>query len=211
MIVASVLKTGGEYSPCHVYNLRDMCRDFLPSHMFFCLTDVHLKNCEYTPLIHDWKGWWSKLELFRIEGPCLYFDLDTIIVGDCTDIVRTAQTKDFVILRDFYRGYTLTPINPHAMGSGMMYWSKSMQFIYDLYLNDAQEVAGDQDFIEYALRDRLDTVSYWQDICTGIVSYKAHDRHNGLQPTDKVVCFHGQPRPWNQSVIPYPNKGVHNE
>lgn len=206
MIVASVLKTGGIYNPCHVYNLRDMCKDFLPSHDFVCLTDIHLSNCNTIPLAHDWKGWWSKLELFKLQGQCLYFDLDTIIVGDCTDIVNAAKNKEFVILRDFYRGYTLTPINPHAMGSGMMYWKDSVRFIYDLYLNDPQEVVGDQDFIEYAMQDRLDTVTYWQDICTGVVSYKAHDRHEGLQPTDRVVCFHGTPRPWEQNTIEYPTR-----
>jgi hypothetical protein len=204
MIVASVLKTGGEYSPCHVYNLRDMCRDFLPMHTFVCLTDIHLSNCEYIPLVHNWKGWWSKLELFKIEEPCLYFDLDTILVNDCTSLVHAAQSKDFVILRDFYRGYTLTPVNPKAMGSGMMYWSKSVKFVYDLYTQCTYDFYGDQDFLEYALQDY--EVHYWQDICTGVVSYKAHDRHLGIQPTDKVICFHGHPRPWEQTKIEYPFK-----
>lgn len=208
MIVASVLKTGGEYNPCHVYNLRDMCKDFLPKHQFVCLTDIHLNNCNYIPLEHNWNGWWSKLELFKIKEPCLYFDLDTILVGDCTDIVRTAQTKDFVILRDFYRGYTLTPVKPNAMQSSMMYWSKPVDFIYNKYLEllGSTDMAGDQDFIEEVMQDRLDTVSYWQDICTGIVSYKADERENGLQEQDRIVIFHGQPRPWEQTTIGYPTR-----
>jgi hypothetical protein len=208
MIVASVLRTGGEYSPCHVYNLRDMCRDFLPSHQFICLTDTELSNIDNVRLEHDWPGWWAKLELFKIKEPCLYFDLDTILVGDCTDIVNTARTKDFVILRDFYRGYTLTPVKPYAMQSSMMYWSKPVDFIYDKYLELAgsAEMVGDQDFIEYAMQDRLDTVSYWQDICTGIVSYKADERENGLQEQDRIVIFHGQPRPWEQKTIGYPTR-----
>lgn len=204
MIVASVLKSGGEYNPGHVYNLRDMCKDFLPAHEFVCLTDVHLNQCNTIPLTDNWKGWWSKIELFKLHGPCLYFDLDTILVNDCTHIVDAAKDKYFVILRDFYRGYTLTPIKPHAMGSGMMYWKESLRFIYDLYRADAQDVTGDQDFIEYAFKDKLDSVTFWQDICTGIVSYKAHDRHAGLQPTDSIVVFHGTPRPWEQNTIEYP-------
>jgi len=208
MIVASVLKTGGEYNPCHVYNLRDMCKDFLPKHQFVCLTDTELSNIDNVRLQHGWRGWWSKLELFKIKEPCLYFDLDTILVGDCTDIVRTAQTKDFVILRDFYRGYTLTPVKPNAMQSSMMYWSKPVDFIYNKYLEllGSTDMAGDQDFIEEVMQDRLDTVSYWQDICTGIVSYKADERENGLQEQDRIVIFHGQPRPWEQTTIGYPTR-----
>jgi len=208
MIVASVLKTGGEYNPCHVYNLRDMCKDFLPKHQFVCLTDTELSNIDNVRLQHGWRGWWSKLELFKIKEPCLYFDLDTILVGDCTDIVHTAQTKDFVILRDFYRGYTLTPVKPNAMQSSMMYWSKPVDFIYNKYLEllGSTDMAGDQDFIEEVMQDRLDTVSYWQDICTGIVSYKADERENGLQEQDRIVIFHGQPRPWEQTTIGYPTR-----
>lgn len=203
MIIASVLKTGGEYVPEHVYNLRDMCKDFMPAHQFVCLTDATLKGTDSAPLEHGWKGWWSKLELFKLQGPCLYLDLDTILVSDCTPLVDAAKDKSFVVLRDFYRGYTLTPINPKAIGSGMMYWKDSMRFLYESYLQSSVDYDGDQDFIEHAMQGK--EVHYWQDLCTGVVSYKAHNRNEiGLQLTDKVICFHGKPRPWEQSVISYP-------
>ena len=205
MLVASVLKSGKEYQPHHVYNLRDMCKDFLPSHDFVCLTDAKLTGTEVIPLEHEWEGWWSKLELFKIEQPCLYFDLDTILVGDCTGIVDKAKDKPFVILRDFYRGYTLTPLQPRAMQSSMMYWSTSLKFMYDKFASDGERYpGGDQVLIEEAMKDKADMVHYWQDLCTGIVSYKAHERYNGLQSTDRVVIFHGQPRPWEQKEIGYP-------
>lgn len=200
MMVSCVLKSGKEYTPYHVHNLRDMCKDFLPAHTFVCLSDVPVE-CDRIPLVHGWSGWWSKLELFKLDGPCLYFDLDTILVNDCIDIVNAARGKDFVILRDFYRGEW----DINAMGSGMMYWEKPLRFLYDKYRSDEEQYpGGDQALIEDVMQDKMHMVSFWQDICTGIVSYKAHDRHLGLQPTDKVVCFHGQPRPWGQTRIAYP-------
>jgi len=224
MIVTCVLRSGKEYNDAHVYNLRDMCKDFLPEHNFLCLTDTSLVGCDYLPLHHNRKGWWSKMELFSLSAtqPVLYLDLDTVLVDDCTDIIDAVKGKPFVIIRDFYRGYILTPIDRHAMGSGLMYWEEDMSFLYDAYMQDPDSIeakyAGDQDFIESVMKtpERIDMVHYWQDLCTGVVSLKADvlgsklsKTIKGLQPEHKIVCFHGTPRPWQQSLLPYPfRKGM---
>lgn len=223
MIIACVLKSGKEYNPTHVYNLRDMCRDFMPKHDFICLTDLSLNSCGHIPLDDKRFGWWSKLELFKFDSPdnrpVLYMDLDTVLVNDCTEVVEAAKGKPFIILRDPYRGYRLSPANRKAMGSGIMYWEADMHFLYDKYIRDADRIEdayhGDQHFIEETLigSDFEDKVFYWQDIVDGIVSYKADlldvlgwKQIRGIDPTDKIVYFHGKPRPWEQDDVAYPTK-----
>lgn len=201
VIVTCVLKSGGEYLPRHVYNLRDMCADFLPPHEFVCLTDLPQMHCQTIPLFHNWPGWWSKIELFKLRGKHLYFDLDTVLVSDCSSIVSVAQGKTFIILRDIYRGLT----DKFAMGSGMMYWEDDLSFVYDSFLESPNYCSGgDQAFLEEVFRDKLNCVTYWQDICEGIVSYKANVRVHGLKPSDKIIVFHGEPRPWQQKEVAYP-------
>jgi hypothetical protein len=61
---------------------------------FYCLTndmnaDIPAEKIE---LLHDWPGWWSKVELFRPDLPCgrtLYLDLDTHIIKGLQPILDT--------------------------------------------------------------------------------------------------------------------------
>jgi hypothetical protein len=125
----------------------------------------------------------------------LYFDLDTVLTGDCAEIIKAAKQHDFVIMRDVYRGKH----NPKAMQSSMMYWSKPVNLYEKFAELQMYAAGGDQSYIEHHMKDR---VTYWQDICEGIVSFKADVLPKGLNDA-KVVIFHGKPRPWEQTRIPY--------
>src|SRR6478609_2567748 len=117
LTVACVLKSGGIYDATWVERLRAGVKRHLPlEHRFVCLSDVDVP-CERIPLEYNWPGWWSKLEAFRLPGPVIYFDLDTAIVGDLSEIVaRTDLWGGFTILEDFYRN--------KGYGSGVMAWDK---------------------------------------------------------------------------------------
>ncbi len=191
MIVATVLKSGGIYTQDHVYKIADMVKRFVPCEEFVCLSDLEL-NIKTIPLEDNWSGWWAKIELFKINGPVLYFDLDTIILNDLSDTISKVKDLDFVILRDFYRkGY--------SMQSSMMYWNGDKKYIYDRFKLNKTEFYGDQEFIETV----VPTVEYWQDISDGIVSFKCDVLRRGMKDTSEVVIFHGEPKPWGQNVIPY--------
>lgn len=134
------------------------------------------------------------MELFRLPS-ALYFDLDTVIIDDCTEMIEAAKQHDFVIMRDVYRGQ----YNPKAMQSSMMYWSKPVD-LYDKFADLQMYAAGgDQSYIEHHMKDK---VTYWQDIADGIVSFKADVLPKGLDDA-KVVIFHGKPRPWEQTRVEY--------
>jgi hypothetical protein len=198
--VLSVLRSGGEFCPAHVQALQSMCQQFLPVHNFFCLSDVEIPGTETLPLKYGWPGWWSKMELFRLAPPILYFDLDTVLLGDCRPILAAVSGQPFVILRDVYRGRT----DPGAMQSSLMYWEQPMDFLYEQFSqSQAFLPGGDQIFLERVLRERRTPVAYWQDLTGGIVSYKADRRQSGAKPEDRIVIFHGRPRPWEQSAIDY--------
>lgn len=198
--IVSILRSGGEYRAAHVLALAAMCQRFLPAHRFLCLTDAEIAGVTCQPLEHSWPGWWAKMEIFRLPPPVLYLDLDTVLVDDCQDILEACAGKPFVILRDVYRGKA----NPKAMQSSLMYWEAPMNFLYESFRDRPDFLAGgDQSYIEQHLLLHGAPVAYWQDLASGVVSFKADKRQAGARPGDRIIIFHGRPRPWEQTAIDY--------
>jgi hypothetical protein len=189
LTVACTLKSGGIYTAAWVEKLRASVAEHLPlPHRFLCMSDV---DCpDRIPLAHDWPGWWSKVEAFRIRGPVLFFDLDTAIVGDLTPFAEQAERGEFTVLRDFYR--------PDGFGSGVMAWNVTQLNLYRNFADNPEfwmrkiGGRGDQGFIEEVAY--LPSVTRWQDVLGDqVVSYKVHCRA-GIPADARVVCLHGKPK-----------------
>lgn len=135
-------------------------------------------------------SWWSKVSLFRPGAfptgeQVLYFDLDTIITGDLTDIAE--YRGKFAALGDFYFKGNLN--------SALMSWQAgSLDHIWRVWDRCGRPqflAGGDQEWIESV----QPTYDPWQEMLPGqIVSYKV-DCQQGVPNDARVVCFHGKPRP----------------
>lgn len=205
LTVCCVLRSGGDYKPAHVTHLRDGVRRHLKMrHRFLCLTDLSV-DCEMVPLRNNWPGWWAKIELFHADmpRPCLYFDLDTLIIGALDAI---AIGHRFTVLENFW--------SKDRIGSGMMAWDCDLSSINDAFAKSpdkfikeyrTQAKWGDQGFIRDHATIQMDR---WQRKYPGkVVSYKHHCRP-GVDPKSKiigkpvipagaaVIAYHGRPRPW---------------
>lgn len=197
--IATVLRSGGDYRPEHVRALADMCGRFAPAHRFVVLTDQCYafsedEEIEARPLKRDWPGWWAKMELFALPGPVLFFDLDTVIVRDIQPLVELVRHDPFVILRDFYRGRS----NRNAMQSSMMWWTGDMsRLTADFEAEPRFYLGGDQEWLEQHYTGEF---AFWQDVAPrAIGSFKASPRTQN----ERVIIFHGQPRPWQQTEVDY--------
>lgn len=205
LTVACVLRSGGIYDASWVARLRAGVARHLPlEHRFVCLSDVDVP-CERIPLEHDWPRWWSKIELFKLRGPVLALDLDTVIVGDLLDVVRQALEPDFTVLQDFYR--------PDGIGSGLMAWSADLRVVYEIFAQAPDEWRrklggrGDQGFIEQLTNPNVvypwRRIVPWQQVLPGqVVSYKVHCRgmmigemaNVRIPRGARIVCLHGKPK-----------------
>jgi len=189
------VKWGTLYGPDYVNILHDAVRRNLPSETrwrFLCFTDDPSglsEGIEARPLPVPLKGWWNKLYLFKEglfeDGTRLVFlDLDTLIMGNISDIVR--YKGEFALLRDFYR--------PNGYGSGVMLWRAGFgHTIWQSYLDvGTPEIdGGDQAWIERC-RPKADIL---QDLFPGaFVSFKEKCQIT-CPPDARIVCFHGLPRP----------------
>lgn len=181
LTVCCVLRSGGCYTPEYVERLKAGIEQHLTDFNFVCLSDIDVPN--RMALVTDWPGWWAKLEIFRLKGRVLYFDLDTVIAGDLAEIANYPHR--FTMLRDF--------IYPDRLASGVMAWGGDYQFLFDhfhLGLIDRyrrQPRYGDGGYIQ----DQVDSQAF-QDILPGqMLSYKQHPDRRAA----RVVCYHGLPRP----------------
>lgn len=193
--IVCVMKTGGEYNRTHVQNLKDM----VGNHPFVCLSDDPSVP-GYQPLNDNLPGWWSKIEAFAIPGPVLFLDLDTIVLGNLDEILETAKQHEFLILRDVYRGQQ----DPKAMQSSVMGWASDVSYMYDEFIKMAahwmMSVRDDQRYIEMVAKQ----AKYWQDILPdALVSFKVSVQGKSIPEDAKIIFFHGQPRPWQQSEVKY--------
>ena len=184
MKIFTVYRSGGQYKTEHIHRLARQVREH---------SGLKL-DCLFES---EYSHWWSKMDLFRENGPLLYFDLDTTIVDDLSPLIEAAKEPEFISLRDF--NY------PKRLATGVMGWNGDMRDLHaefaskpSFYMNEYQS-SGDQGFVdEWYVGER----TYWQDILPDqIQSYKLHIRRNTIHPDCRVVAFHGKPKPWEIDEI----------
>lgn len=199
LIVACVLRSGGEYGPEHVLRLRGQVATALSRpHRFVCLADCAVEGVETRALLHDWPRWWAKLELFRpglFDGPVLYLDLDTSLFGRIDDM---ALGHRFTVLRNVW----VNPPNPR-IGSAVMAWDGDLSALYAAFAADPErhmaecvtkEKFGDQGFIQTHAPIAMQR---WQDLFPGRVVGFRRDCANGIPAGASIICFGGPVRPWS--------------
>ncbi len=202
LAVACVLRSGGIYDAGWVAKLqRGVARHLGLPHRFVCLSDVEV-SCERIPLEQPWRGWWSKIELFRpglFSGPVLYLDLDTIVVRSLDTIA--GHPHGFTMAHEFYR--------PALKCSAAMAWNGDFSSIHRAFARDPARLAasydgpmpggriGDQAFIEDCLRNHDVKVETFRDLFgeRSIASYKVHDCRLAPPSDAAAVTFHGRPKP----------------
>jgi len=207
-----VLKSGGDYRQEHVSYLESMLnRNVSDNHRLIVLTDYAEQEFTFAfPLVYDLPNWWSKLEMFRLTGACIYFDLDTVITGEINGLIESVSGNDekFIMLKSFKRKRFM---------SGVMAWNGNYSFILHEFLKertagtfkqrtreggpqaiiDNRAFFGDQDWIEHRLRAHSITITELQRVQPGVCSYKHHLANTKELPDYmNIVCFHGSPRPF---------------
>ena len=179
MLICCV-RTGHKYGPEYVTRLRDgVSRNLDAPHQFVCLCDKPIDGVECEPLQSGLTGWWSKLELFRLARPLVYFDLDVVITGSLAPLL---QWEGGGILKDWW----LPGFNSSVMkltGTEGHVWSDFRpEMIPRLYM-------GDQQWISHKLPNTKTFPPQW------FPSWKAGHCEERVPDGALAVVFHGEPRP----------------
>ena len=138
-------------------------------------------------------GWWNKLAMFKPDAfdpgeRVLYFDLDTIILGDLSGLAN--YRGHFAALRD--------PFDGGILNSAIMAWEAGkFDHIWAHWESAGRpqfDPRGDQNWIGQMIGV---TPDYWNDLLPGqLVSFKKDCWQRGAIPDDaRALFFHGRPRP----------------
>ena len=160
------------------------------------------------------KGWWYKMQLFNAQhhsGDMLYFDLDTVIVGNI-DWIVSLPTNKFWSAKDFKY---LQDSNINEINSSVMWWNvDKFDWIWNKFVTENKQDLirkhnGDQDYLEtmidYHVRGMLceDQIISWRwqsrDGGTQFPGKKVKLPGTGTHIPERasVLVFHGQPKPHN--------------
>lgn len=213
MITIACVRTGNRYPIHYVAHLRSMVsRNISWPHRFICLTDdptpiegVELVNIKWTGLT----GWWGKMALFspEIRGPgdCIYFDLDTVIVGSIDPLARLARTRipahPLYVCENFTKrsGHPTWPCRYGSCcmvlfdGTGRSIFNQFMdwQEEHDRWPNMAER--GDQQVIEQLEPN----AGYLQDMMPDGFFVGRREFDDTLPDGAAVMVFAGQRKPHN--------------
>lgn len=199
LTVACVLKSGGVFDEEYVTNLKNMVkRNTSIEHNFVVLSDYDDMPVKNIRLINNLPDWWSKLELFRLNGPVLYFDLDTVILDDITDLVKSVSRMPEGEVR------MLVPFNPARKragnwASGVMAWHGDFRFILNNYRYRKNGKGWDQVYIFRSLMNKGIDIKSINEFMP-MHSYKRHCT-TGVPADAKVICFHGNQKPHNMQHL----------
>ncbi len=203
LTVACVLRRGGQYwgsreGPFfakYVRILRDaVAANLRLPHRFVCLSDVAVP-CERIDLRQFWPGAWAKIELFRpglFDGPVLYLDLDTVVLGALDELARVALDGEFAAVRHRQGG----------LDAAVMAWRVDCSFIHRRhawlpeYFRYRHRAVGHRGFIEASLAHADVAWRAIDDALPGAVIDYADLGAGGVIPAPARLCvFHGRPRP----------------
>ena len=194
-----VLRTGGRYTINEVLLLSNLLRKHGKNVNIFCINDlfdfkVRILKINFIPLPNpEWKGWWSKMNMFNpvfdYLRPFLYVDLDTLILDEYEKIIPKNKNS-FVTLEDFYR--------KGRLASGLM-WVGNNEKVRKIWkewfispLLGVKTFYGDQEFIGSIVK----ADKYFQEYTSLIDSFKPLPGMKPIKekPKDKaIICLHGKP------------------
>jgi len=158
------------------------------------------------------RAWWYKVQMFNPyfhTGNLMYFDLDTVIVGNL-DWVRNVDPSKFWGMRDFrylQRRHT-TNFNSSVMWFNVSQFSYVWQAFARHNVNEiTRRYPGDQDFITATVKvehqrffpDHLFQSYRWQALDGGFDFRRRVANRPGsgvtISPDAAVLVFHGSPKP----------------
>jgi hypothetical protein len=216
MKIYIVLKTGEFYNrkrkiefPIQYIDwFHRMCQIHAPNIPLVCLTNdtatlsnaemLNRNGLEIVPLIHNYPGWWSKLEIFYHQN-VFYMDLDTVLIKNIESIISSLDDSRFYAL-DNLSGHRDPTSNKLIMGSGIMAWKNvDMSFLVKEFhpsmMDSFKELPlkwGDQGYIWWKINKNFHSLQ--RRFPNEIYSYK-FDKIDYDNPSGSIIVFHGNPKP----------------
>lgn len=213
----ATVKYGTAYSADYVNRMHSMLKRHLhePFNLYCITEDASGLDPEIAVIAPpmDVPGWWNKIFLFSPhvpQGETLYLDIDQIVTGDLAPLLSACRKSRARLCA--YRD----PIRwmGSQMNSSWLYYNAGeLTFIYDAFCRDMPGVfdleGGDQLYVWQQMKD-----VYFVDeaVPSAVQSFRFEvceaqgtnlNVPNTLQPSVRIVNFHGRPKPHELPQVPW--------
>lgn len=204
LTVACVWRTGGAYDR-HDYvgrMARAVARHLTRPYRFVCLTDSPTvpDGVERIPLLHDWPGFWPKVELHRpglFDGPVMFFDLDTVICGSLDPIADAIVAHPLLCSWDMQHGW---------INSSFLAWNCDLSCVYEEMATHPRGIMqvydgtgpwwGDQGHLQVTLQEKQIPWEWVQQVVPHAVAWQPVPlRGKPPAPGVAVSMWYGHPKP----------------
>ncbi|MBT7930232.1 hypothetical protein HN682_10090 [Candidatus Peregrinibacteria bacterium] len=197
--IVCCLKSGGDFCWDYVDKLHENLLEKLHhSFEFTVFTDktdrFSLNGINIQPLETDLESYWSKLEVFRMTGQVVYFDLDVILMQGLDELFRAVEFSPCRTNANNHF-YMMNAFNAsHPFNSSIMAWSGDFSYLLNNVNQNVLDRYGkwDQDYISDEVSKTNEILSVNDFI--NVASYKHHCK-DGVDDMVDIVVFHGHPRP----------------
>lgn len=152
-----------------------------------------LGNIEIIPLTNNYKGTWSRMQLYSPEmeqyRPFLYVDLDTAVIRSLEHIFKLVEDESqFIVLEDFWQ--------KDQMATGLVWFpanSEKLKKVWEEW-HASSKVQGFR--MDNFLRKVIVPDKYWQQLTTTVYDFKPKTKLvlSSVPEDADLVCFHGRPR-----------------
>lgn len=185
-------------------------RNLTIPHKHICLTDEYLDHCEtipFDPRGQDPQAYWLKVQMYRplaqLAGPCLYFDLDMVVIGTLDPLVNNLlnNTDNKIEIWGAKNPFVhkSASTNKHFFNSSILFWKKNPTHLWDRYLTSTpkrwkmstkdEHTHGDQAYVAtYANIDLIDNYCP-PNFIKGITDY--------IDGETSIIFFAGKKKPNN--------------
>lgn len=211
MLNVFCVRVGDRYPADYVFKLKAMFSRYLGvPHRFACVTD-NVGDLDFgiqcfRPEHNVW-GWWSLMEAWQpqprwaIPGwPILYVGLDTVIRADITEVLKERLAVNrLTLLRDFSELIGARTMFTGTYADGVAFIpAGGVPEVWSAYL--AENLAPDNQFPMHVFTTKVMkqhgiVPDFWQDVAPNFVCSYKWPEEKLVEPSQSIVCFHGEPRP----------------
>lgn len=185
VLTIACVKVGSKYSDLYVKRLNAGIRRWMPADVryeFVCFCDKPIVGVLSESLPARLPGWFSKLELFALREPLLYFDLDVVITGSLQPLL---DWDGFGVINDYWMpGYNTSVMK--LTGDEHHVWDN---FAPDSAANMRRLYLGDQQWVTEQMPGARTFPPHY------FPSYKANKCFEAPPSDAMAVVFHGEPKP----------------
>lgn len=208
LTVCCAYKPSRQYDDRYPMVLQNMvARHLSIPHWFVCLSNEDIPGVDTIAIPSDLDGWWIKLALFHPEidlgDDCLFFDLDTVIIGDISDLLKIPG--DFCALQSRMRRAD----GSFRMSSAVMRWRRRPTEVWTFFSQKGHEYdlsRDDQTVIWLGLQktwtpmqEYLPKGFFVEWLYDSVWKYYRAGTFGKLFPNTRVICFGGAPKPHDLS------------